>query len=199
MHLRRLRACSHTVASACGHLRARAGIPCRSGWPWCNACPGNTGEQRGGSAVQCFTVNDLHRPDGCMGGIVKSDVLENSFHTEQDSSLLVLLSPGLPHTWAVSPWIPVIHGAASSVSPMPQLLSEDCSPTGVAEPCEPQPHWCPASGATWAFSGLGNSVDLHGAGLTSAGLGTCTVPASVHGHGRFPHLLRVQVHWRLNT
>lgn len=67
-----------------------------------------------------------------------------------------------------------------SLSPMPQLLSEDRSPAGVAEPHEPQPQWCPDSRARWAFSELGNSMDLHGAGLMGAGLGTCTVPASVH-------------------
>lgn len=129
-----------------------------------------------------------------MGGITKSDVLEKSFHAEQDGSPAPRLSccplgcPLLPHTRAVSPWVPVTHGAARSLSPTPQLPLESPSPSGAAVPRIPQPHQCPASGASRAFSGLGNGVDLCGAGLTGAGLGTHTFPASVHGRGRFSPL-----------
>lgn len=37
------------------------------------------------------------RADSCMGGITKSNYLENSFHTEFSSSLLVLLTPTASH------------------------------------------------------------------------------------------------------
>lgn len=125
--------------------------------------------------------------DSCMGGITKSDVLENSFHAEQYGSPSPCLSccPPLPHTRAVSPWVPVIHGEAHSLSPMPQLPLESHSPARAAVSHTPWPHRCPASGASWAFSGLGNGVGLCGTGLTGAGLSACTFPASLHGQGRF--------------
>lgn len=126
-----------------------------------------------------------------MGGITKSDVLENSFHAEQDVSPAPCLSccplgcPPLPHTRAVSPWVPVTQGTARLLSPMPQLPSESHPPSRAAVPRVLWPHRCPASGDSQAFSELGNGMDLRGAGLTSAGLGACTFPASVHGQGSF--------------
>lgn len=62
-----------------------------------------------------------------------------------------------------------------------------------------QPHQSPGSRASQDFSRLGNGVYLSGSGLTSTGLDTHIFRAFVHGKEGFPHSLRIQVHWRLNT
>lgn len=107
---------------------------------------------------------------------------------------------------------------------MPRCLTPSCVPMGASDSwCRPftqpcptapigklfphwdssawilQPHQCPGSRASQAFSRLGNGVYLSGSGLTSTGLDTHNFPASVHGKGGFLHSLRIQVHWRLNT
>lgn len=78
------------------------------------------------NALQCV-IYTCEVAAGCMGGITKSDVLENNLHTEQDGfpapcvSCCPLHCSPLSLTRAVSPWMPVTHGTAHLLSSTPQL------------------------------------------------------------------------------
>lgn len=139
-----------------------------------------------------FTPVRWRRADRCMGGLTKSDVLENGFHGRAGwlrGSLFVLLSPGLSPAASHQGCLPV--GASDSwrspfaqphaTAPIANLFPRQ----GGSALRTAATHRCPASGASRDFSRLGNGVDLCVAGLTGAGVGACTFPASVRGQGRF--------------